>query len=111
MEHQEKRKNRRVPFTAVVDLELNNQKFNQCASRDLSMKGIKVLGISEASINDYCKIALHLSGSTSDLTLRFDGQIVRTAEDSVGVRFLSIDFDSYHHLKSIMDYNAQLTGK
>ena len=107
MNYNEKRSNERIPFTTVVDIQIKDKKYNQCSSRDLSMQGIKILGISEAKIGDYCKITLHLTGSTSDLKLNFDAQVVRSNEDEIAVKFLSIELDSYHHLKNIITYNSQ----
>ncbi len=50
---------------------------------------------------------LCLSGASSELCLQMKGEVVRVLDDGIGVSFIEIDLDSFHHLKNIVYYNAE----
>lgn len=105
-EHHDRRDNIRVPFHATVDLDFAGQKYNGCETENLSTKGVLVLGITDRSEGDTCNIALHLAGTSTDITLTMEGEAVRTEEEGLGIHFTEIDLDSYTHLRNIIYYNA-----
>jgi hypothetical protein len=104
---QERRKNTRVPFRTTADVQFANKKYTQCETENLSIKGVSVLGIAGHQAGEQCDISLALSGSTSELKLTMQGEIVRVQDDSIGLKFTEIDLDSFYHLKNIIYYNSE----
>ena len=107
MVSEDRRRNTRVLFNATVDIKFPEQFFEGCETQDLSVKGIHVHGVQGQQVGDHCDLALHLSGTTSDLSLRMKGEVMRVEGDAVSVHFTEIDLDSFYHLKNIVYYNAE----
>ncbi len=105
-EHHDRRDNVRVSFHATVDLDFAGQKYSGCETENLSTKGVLVLGILNRSEGDTCDIALHLSGTSDDISLTMQGEVVRREDNGIGVHFTEMDLDSYTHLRNIIYYNS-----
>lgn len=104
--NRERRRNTRVAFQAIADVAFGDTHYTQCATENLSVKGVAVLGISGHKIGDTCDISLALSGSTSHLRLSMKGKIVRAEDNRIALNFTEIDLDSFYHLKNIVYYNS-----
>lgn len=102
----ERRKNTRVPFQTTADVVFNDTRYTQCATENLSVTGVAVLGITGHKLGETCDLSLALSGSTSHLRLAMKGKIVRVDADSIALHFIEIDLDSFYHLKNIIYYNS-----
>ena len=102
----ERRKNTRVPFQTTADVVFHDRSYKQCATENLSIKGVSVLGITGHTMGETCDISLALSGSTSHLRLAMKGKIVRVDTDRIALNFSEIDLDSFYHLKNIIYYNS-----
>ena len=102
----ERRKNTRVPFQTTADVVFSDASYSQCATENLSVTGVSVLGITGHEIGETCDLSLALSGSTCHLRLTMKGKIVRVDSDRVALSFTEIDLDSFYHLKNIIYYNA-----
>jgi len=102
-----KRKNSRVPFQAIIGLDFPGQSHGECETADLSLKGVFVLGVTGHRIGENCLVSLRLVGSTSDLSLKMKGTVVRVEEAGVALHFYEMDLDSFFHLKNILYYNSQ----
>jgi len=103
----ERRKNTRVPFQAIADINFVVKRYSKCETEDLSIKGISVKGPSGQRLGEKCDIFLTLSGSSSELILEMKGEVVRVDPDGVALHFTGIDFDSFYHLKNIVYYNSE----
>ena len=103
----ERRKNTRVPFQAIADVVFGSKRYDQCATANLSVKGISVLGVTGHVVGEACDVFLALSGSTSQLKLTMKGKVVREEADRVALHFTEIDLDSFYHLKNIIYYNSE----
>lgn len=105
-EQDHRRHHVRVPFHATVDLDFAGQKHTGCETENLSAKGVLVLDIKDCSLGDICDISLHLAGSSKDISLSMQGEVVRVVDNGIGIHFIGIDLDSYTHLRNIIFYNA-----
>ena len=103
----ERRKNTRVPFQATADVRIADKNYTHCETENLSVKGVSVLGISGHKVSEKCDVSLALSGSTSELKLTMQGEIVRVQQDSIALKFTEVDLDSFYHLKNIIFYNSE----
>ena len=103
----ERRRNTRVPFQTTADVIFSDTcRYDQCATENLSVTGVSVIGITKHSIGETCDLSLALSGCTSHLRLNMKGKIVRVDADRIAVHFIEIDLDSFYHLKNIIYYNS-----
>ncbi|MEW6428749.1 MAG: PilZ domain-containing protein [Thermodesulfobacteriota bacterium] len=106
MGRQERRASTRVHFSTTASLHFTQGDYPDCETGNLSVKGVFVRGVSGRNIGDGCSVELHLSGSSSDLVLRMQGEVARVQADGVGIKFSEIDLDSFYHLKNIIYYNS-----
>ena len=102
----ERRKNTRVSFEAVIDFSCGEKIFKRCATENLSTKGVLIIGVTGVQPQDKCHLALHLS-SGSDITLTMEGVVQRVTDTCVGIQFTEIDLDSFAHLRNIIYYNSE----
>jgi len=102
-----KRKNSRVPFQVIIGLDFPDRSHAECETADLSLKGVFVLGVTGHKIGENCLVTLRLVGSTSHLSLKMKGTVVRVKEDGLALHFYEMDLDSFFHLKNILYYNSE----
>lgn len=108
MAQNERRANTRVSFQTTVDLRFTGgREYRGCVIQDLSVKGVFLVGVRQQAVGDRCALSLCLSGTSSDLCLRIQGEVMRVEEDGVGVHFVEMDLDSFYHLKNIIYFNAE----
>jgi|GEM_PF-141178 len=103
----EQRRNTRVPFRASAALDFPDRSHAACEIADLSLKGMFVYGADGHRPGETCRISLSLAGSTSHLTIKMKGTVVRAAEDGLALHFDAMDLDSFFHLKNVLYYNAE----
>ena len=53
-----------------------------------------------------CQLQIWMDGASSDLKINIDGEIVRTGNGQIAVKFMRIEPDSLFHLQNIILYNA-----
>ncbi len=102
-----KRKNTRVPFQVIIGLDFPDRNHAECETTDLSLKGVFVLGVTGHTVGEKCLVSLRLVGSTSHLTLKMKGTVVRVEEEGLALHFYEMDLDSFFHLKNILYYNSK----
>lgn len=102
----EKRKNTRVDFHATANVRMGERNFERLAIRDLSLKGVYLFGLEGCMPGDRCDVSLVLSGTSSELTLSMQGEVVRLEPGGAGIHFDELDVDSFFHLKNIVYFNA-----
>ena len=111
----ERRRSTRVFFHTIANLHFSDADFTSCETMDLSIKGVFVLGLSGRPIGDRCAVQLQLSGSSTQLLLAMQGEVVRVEAKGTAIKFSEIDLDSFNHLKNIVYYNSEnpdeLTGE
>lgn len=98
----ERRKRTRVPVAFDVDI-LFQRKKTKVKTFNISLTGISCTGDKRFRANELCEIILTLNPDTS---LTIDGKILRTEEKEAIIAFLSMDEDTFYHLKRIIEYNA-----
>lgn len=102
-----KRRNSRVPFQVIISLDFPDKSHAECETADLSLKGVSVLGVTGHKVGENCLVTLRLVGSTSHLSLKIKGTVVRMEEDRLALHFYEMDLDSFFHLKNILYYNSE----
>jgi hypothetical protein len=108
---QEKRRFTRVPFKVKAELTVAGQRFTTDRIDNLSVGGCLLPLQLDLQPGASCQLKILMSGSSSDLHIVVDGEILRAATDLTAVRFIRIEQDSLYHLQNIILYNADDTDK
>ena len=96
----------RIPFKVKAQLKIADQIYLAPELSNLSVGGCLLPIAVNISPGTPCELNIMLEGTTEELHVRIEGEIVRTTHEGVAVRFLSIEPDSLFHLQNIILYNA-----
>jgi len=111
----ERRRDVRVIFQSKAKLVFGDQVFADCETRDISVSGVFVGGVSGVANGSRCAVEFRLIGRTSTLVMDMSGEVVRVEDGGVGLQFFDVDRDSFCHLKNIVYFNyknpAELGGE
>jgi hypothetical protein len=97
----ERRRRTRVPVEIDVEV-LMKGKFIILKSVNISLVGILCTSNPLFQIDEPCKVIITLSG---DLQISVDARIVRVGEEEAAIKFISMDDESFVHLKKLIQYN------
>lgn len=101
----EKRRFRRVSFHAMATLQVERGSISGMVE-NLSIKGM-FLNTKESLPEDgLLDISIILSGTSSLLSIKAKGIVVRRDESGVAVEFQEMDMDSFVHLRNIVAFNT-----
>ncbi len=106
MKDQEKRNISRVPFKTSATLKKKDFQL-QGGIKDLSLKGVFIITTEKLDEGTDVEVDINLSGSTTDISLKLHGSILRSSQDGLAVKFVNIDLDSYIFLKNIVTYSDE----
>ena len=102
-----RRRRTRVPFHTKVDIQTTGARILDLDSRDLSHSGLFVLGDLPLHAGQECFITVHLSGAGPDAPeLNMEGKVVRVLPDGVAMDFVSMDPQTYLHLRNLVMFNS-----
>ena len=101
----ERRKDVRVTFQSRVKLVFGDEVFDDCETRNISVSGVFVEGVSGVDKGARCAVEFRLIGRTSTLVMDMSGEVVRVDGDGVALQFFDVDRDSFCHLKNIVYFN------
>ena len=99
---EERRKRTRVPVAFDINILFQNDKI-KVKTFNLSLTGISCTSDPRFRANELCETILTLNEDTS---LAIEGKILRIDEKEAIIVFLSMDEDTFFHLKRIIEYNA-----
>jgi hypothetical protein len=99
---EERRKRTRVPVAFDVNILFQNDKI-KVQTTNLSLTGICCTSDPRFRTSELCDVILTLN---EDATLTIAGKFLRVDEKEAIVAFLSMDEDTFSHLKRIIEYNA-----
>lgn len=98
----ERRKRTRVPVGFDITI-LFQQKKISVQTLNISLTGISVTGSGAFIAGDECAVLLKLNPETA---LTIQGRILRATDKEAIISFLSMDEDTFYHLKRLLQYNA-----
>jgi hypothetical protein len=101
----ERRKYRRVPFEVTAAVQTDHISINGMVD-NLSMNGMFLTTEKTVACESPLEIAIILSGSSSMLSIRLKGRVVRQTEAGMAVEFQEMDLDSFIHLRNIIAQNS-----
>ncbi len=94
----------RVVFHVNASLEYDGKTVNGDVE-NLSTNGMFMNSLEDIPVDTAVEVSIYLSGTTSELSLKINGVVSRKEAKGVAVIFKEIEFDSFIHLKNIIDFN------
>lgn len=98
----ERRKRTRVPVNFTISI-LTRGKKTEVKTFNISLTGISCTSDSRFQKEDLCEVILSLH---NEITLFISGKILRVDEKEATIAFLSMDEDTFFHLKRLLQYNS-----
>lgn len=94
----------RIVFHVNASLEYDGNTVNGDVE-NLSTNGMFMNTTEDIPVDTVVDVSIYLSGTTSELSLKINGVVSRKEAKGVAVIFKEIEFDSFIHLKNIIDFN------
>jgi hypothetical protein len=98
----ERRNRTRVPVGFELAIAVNDKKVKVKAI-NISLTGVSCQQNSLFHVNEECDVIL---GLNQDTVLNFRGKILRVDDGEAIISFLSMDEDSFYHLKRLIQLNS-----
>jgi hypothetical protein len=98
----ERRKRTRVPVDFDINIIFQHRKI-RVKTFNISLTGISCTGNPLFRADEPCEISLSLNAETN---LIIAGKIIRLDEKEAIISFISMDEDTFYHLKRLLQYNA-----
>ena len=102
----EKRRFTRVPFKVEAEVKLGDTSYRTEEILNLSVGGCLLPIAVAGAVGAKCHVKIWLGGTSSELIVAVEGEIVRVTPQSVAIKFTGVDVDSLHHLQNIVRYNS-----
>jgi low affinity Fe/Cu permease len=99
---QDKRKRSRVPVHFYVGIALKGETI-QVRIVNISLTGILCTSNPLLQKDEACKVVISLS---DDLQIVIDAKIIRVGKEETAVSFVTMDEESFSHLKKMVQYNT-----
>lgn len=97
----------RVSFHTQVEVKASGMLLEGLETRDLSHKGVFLLGDNPLKEGQACTVNLHLARDEANApVLHMEGRVARVTDDGTAIDFLSMDPDTYMHLRNLVLLNA-----
>jgi len=100
----------RVVFHVNASLEYDGHTVNGDVE-NLSTNGMFMNTSENIPAETLVEVSIYLSGTTSELSLKINGVVVRRDPKGVAVTFKEIEFDSFVHLRNIIEFNSSADSK
>ncbi len=98
----ERRRRTRVPIHVDVGILLKGEEI-KLQTFNISLTGILCASHPLFRRNNRCKIIITLN---KDIQITVDSKILRVEEKGTAISFISMDDESFFHLKRLIQYNA-----
>lgn len=102
----DRRRRTRVAFSTEVDVQATGALLRDLESRDLSHKGVFLLGSHPLEEGQACLVTIRLAGKPEAPVLRMEGRVARITPEGTAIDFVSMDPDTYLHLRNLVLLNA-----
>ena len=104
----ERRARTRIEFHATADVDTDAGALSGVETRDLSHKGVFLLGEGSLALGTECAVSIHLFADGEDApVLHMKGKVARVSAQGTAVDFTTMDPDTYLHLRKLLLLNAE----
>ena len=103
-----RRRRTRVNFRTRADVQAVGARLVDLETRDLSLKGVFVLGEHPLEPGQGCVVTIRLMDEAEEAPeLHMEGKVVRTTGEGTAIDFVSMDPETYLHLRNLVILNAE----
>ncbi len=102
----ESRRFTRIPFKMYTELEINDNTHSTDNITNLSVGGCLLPIDIEPQAGTSCRIKISLEGTSEEIAIRIEGEIIRTTPEGLAIKFVRIDPESLFHLQNVVKYNS-----
>jgi len=104
----EKRKFIRVPFNTSLEVRVQDRVIRSREGINISMGGVCLSIHGDIPPAETpCRVTINLGGPENPIRIDVKGTIVRSRGESLVVKFIDLDIDSYQHLRQLIVNNAE----
>ena len=101
-----KRRFTRVPFNVRTRIDIEDKSHTVDRIFNLSVGGCLLPLEIQPKKGIPCRLEIQLGDDRTDISVQVEGEVIRSGEGTVAVKFIRIDPDSLFHLQNIILYNA-----
>ena len=102
----EKRKFSRISFRVAAEIQVEDATFTVQQIENISVGGCLFPSSRSFTVGAPCRVIISLDGTVDAPKVAVDGEIVRSDQEKIGIKFTGIEPDSLFHLHNILRYNA-----
>ena len=102
----ESRRFTRIPFKMYTEIEINNDTYSTDNITNLSVGGCLLPIDIKPQPGTSCRIKISLEGTSEEMAIRIEGEIIRTTPEGLAINFVRIDPESLFHLQNVIKYNS-----
>ena len=107
MEHfPHRREFTRIPIKILGWVEIGDRTISGPA-KDVSMKGVYLETDQECLVGSKGQVRLSFMENQADLPIEVEGRVVRSDSSGIGVEFVEMGVESYHHLRNLVLYHSR----
>jgi len=96
----------RIPFKMNTTIVINDQTYSTDNITNLSVGGCLLPVDIDPQPGTNCQIKISLEGTSEDMAIKIDGEIVRLTPEGLAIKFVRIDPESLFHLQNVIKYNS-----
>jgi c-di-GMP-binding flagellar brake protein YcgR len=103
----EKRNFLRTNYLSRAEIRLNEEVVSgEIINLSLNGAMVKTNGIHKLNMYERIEIEMFLTNEETDIKINSSGVVVRLEKDEIGIRFETMDLNSFTHLRNIIAYNT-----
>lgn len=102
----ENRRFSRIPFKVNTILQVGDTEYRADEMSNLSVGGCLLPISVDLPPSTPCQICIFLEGTSDEIKVMVEGEIIRSTPEGVAVKFNRIDPQSLFHLHNIIRYNS-----
>ena len=103
---EEKRRFTRIPFRVKAEMTVNDVLYSAEEISNLSVGGCLLPIRADLEPGSVCHVRILLTGTSSELSVRVDGEVMRCDPGAIAIKFTHIDPESLLHLHNIVRHNS-----
>jgi hypothetical protein len=104
------RKFERVRFVSNAIVMIDNYHF-EALTEDLSLSGVLINTDHHLPVGKRVSVSLNLPSVSRSSPVTIDGEVVRSNEQSLAFQFKSLNHDTFHYLKMVIDRKSPYRQK
>ena len=103
---EERRQYERVVFKAEADLVVQDNAYHADEIGNLSLGGCLLPIVESLVPGTACQVKIKIGGASTELSIVLNGEVLRSNEKGVAVKFTHMEPDCLMHLQNIVRHNA-----